>query len=294
MKSEIIQPSSLVIDTGLLDYLAPDTAKAYTRLGAFHSLLTHACSFTSSTCRFGQQFDLTPGQFVVTISDLAKEWHWSRGAVRRFIDNLCQLGQLEVTSYVKCAVVDVVSLRFKWSDGHHPFAAFNCYTDFANRLALADQSPETKVFCPSMPDLSGIDIDTPYVDVTGKELYSLAQRRHAAFATQDLLVALTKASLASVYSPKVEKSVLDVYHEVCDGDREKFNALVADLFKSPGDPFFDEAQEIFGGWIDRTEQFLSLASSRLLGTPSDQVVGNVSKKPKNASKIASDEVDGEL
>lgn len=289
MKSEIIQPTSLVIDTGLLDYLAPDTAKAYSRLGAFHSLLVHACNFSSSSCRFGQQFDLTPGQFVVTISDLAKEWHWSRGAVRRFIDNLCQLGQLEVTSYVKCAVVDVVSLRFKWADGHHPFSAINCYTELANRLALADQSPESQVFCPVMPDLRGIDIDTPFVDAAGKEIYSLAQRRHVAFATQDLLVELAKPLLASVYSPKVEKSMLDVYHKVCGADREKFNAFVVDLFKSPGHPLFDEAQEIFGGWIDRTEQFLSLASSRLIGTSSDHVAKDGFKKPKNASETASDD-----
>lgn len=294
MTKGIIKPNSLAIDTGLLDYLALDTEKAYPRVAAFHSLLVHACDFTASTCRFGQQFDLAPGQFVVTITDLAKEWHWSRGAVRRFIDNLCQFGQIEVTTYVKCAVVDMVSLRFKWADGKHPFKAINCYTDFANRLALADQSPATKVICPPMPELSGIDIDSPYTDASGKEIYNLAQRRQAAFATQDLVVALAKSSLASVYSPKVEKSMLDLFHKVCGSDRQKFNLLAADICKSSGHSLFVEAREIFGRWIDRTEQFLSLASSRLAEASSVSDSKDGAKSPNKASKIASFEDDDEL
>lgn len=294
MTNETIKPSGLAIDSGLLDYLAPDTAKAYSRLGAFHSLLVHACNFTASTFRFGQQFDLAPGQFVVTFTELAKEWHWSRGAVRRFIENLCQLGQLEITSYVKCAVMDVVSLRFKWADGKHPFRAINCYTDFANRLALADQAPETQVICPPVLELSGINIDTPYLDATGKELYNLAQRRQTAFATQDLVVALVKSSLASIYSPKVEKSMLDVYHKVCDADTEKFNAVVYGLFKADGSPLIDEAQEIFSDWTDRIEQFLSIASSRFAGSATNAEAEDVAKAPKEASKNAFDEAADEL
>ena len=294
MKNESLKPRLVKVDNMLLDYLAPDSGKTHTRLGAYHSLLAHACAYNASVNRLGQTFELDPGQFVVTITELAKEWKWSRGAVRRFIDQLCALGQLEVNSFVKCAVVDVVSLRFKWDDGNHPFKAINAYTEFADAISLADQSPETHFICPPIPDLSGIDIVSPYRDESGEEVYNLSQRRAAAYASQGLVTALAKSAMPHLYTPKVEKSMLDVYHQICGSDPLRFKALVEDLFTSREHQVFHVGHELFADVILRVEKFLSLASSLLAEHIPDVIVASDHKGRDNASNIASDEAGGEL
>lgn len=48
-----------------------------------------------------------PGQFVATISELARQWQWQRATVRQFISGLTKLGQLSVEPYSKSFIFSV-------------------------------------------------------------------------------------------------------------------------------------------------------------------------------------------
>ena len=50
---------------------------------------------------------ILPGQFVATISELARKWQWQRATVRQFLTGLVNLGHLNMEQYSKSYVFSV-------------------------------------------------------------------------------------------------------------------------------------------------------------------------------------------
>lgn len=53
---------------------------------------------------------MSQGQFVVTITELSECWHWHRATVRSFIEQLENIGQLQVERLTKSQVITFPSL----------------------------------------------------------------------------------------------------------------------------------------------------------------------------------------
>lgn len=54
-----------------------------------------------------QDFTLSDGQFVVTITELSECWHWHRATVRTFMEQLERLGQLRIERLTKSQIVTI-------------------------------------------------------------------------------------------------------------------------------------------------------------------------------------------
>ena len=89
--SELNDPQG--IDRSLLEYLKPKSEDRYSKLEAYCDLLTRATSGTYSTSVVVGNLKILPGQFVATISELARKWQWQRATVRQFLTGLVNLGQ---------------------------------------------------------------------------------------------------------------------------------------------------------------------------------------------------------
>ncbi len=96
------------VDRSLLEFLKPKAEERYSKLGsllrpAFESILRAAYQSPGTD----GALQLLPGQFVATISELARQWQWQRATVRQFISGLTKLGQLSVEPYSKSFIFSV-------------------------------------------------------------------------------------------------------------------------------------------------------------------------------------------
>ncbi|MCD8393833.1 MAG: hypothetical protein LUC85_03240 [Bacteroidales bacterium] len=216
----------------LLDFLQPNPQKSHSRWDAFHDLIMRAVSSPGHTVQFGQEFNLVPGEFVVTLTELANTWHWSRVTVRSFIKSLCDLGQLVVTSYTKCSVFDLVSLRFQWGEGAHPAGLLDDSSELKQIVDIASDNYGPH-FIENFDNVTfGSDIDTPYIGEDGSALYTQEQRIEVLKMTSQVAAFLFRELLVRAYTPEVEKSMLDTYYGICGGSPDWFadvmkNALAA-------------------------------------------------------------------
>ena len=103
--AEVDSPQS--IDRSLLEFLKPKAEERYSKLEAYCDLLSRASSGAYSTPDSDGTLQLLPGQFVATISELARMWQWQRATVRQFLDGLTKLGQLSVQPYSKSFIFSV-------------------------------------------------------------------------------------------------------------------------------------------------------------------------------------------
>lgn len=79
----------------MLNHLAEPTTFRTSKLEAYLNLLHDAAVATAIyESAYGQTVNPEAGQLVISITNLAKRWSWSRGAVRKFLDRLETLGML--------------------------------------------------------------------------------------------------------------------------------------------------------------------------------------------------------
>ena len=57
-----------------------------------------------------QEFSLSNGLFVITITELAGCWHWHRATVRTFIEQLEKMNQISVTRLTKSQIITIPML----------------------------------------------------------------------------------------------------------------------------------------------------------------------------------------
>ena len=95
------------IDRSLLEFLKPKPEERYSKLEAYCDLLSRAATSAYTSKTGGRQIELLPGQFVATISELARKWQWQRATVRQFLEGLEDLGQLSSEAVAKNFVFSV-------------------------------------------------------------------------------------------------------------------------------------------------------------------------------------------
>ena len=111
------------VDRSLLEFLKPKAEERYSKLEAYCDLLSKASSGAYQSPGTDGALQLLPGQFVATISELARQWQWQRATVRQFISRLIKLGQLSVEPYSKSFIFSVNGATFVSSyreSGRHP------------------------------------------------------------------------------------------------------------------------------------------------------------------------------
>ena len=94
-------------ERSLLEYLKPKQEDRFSKLEAFCDLLSRTSKGASSCMCGDKKVDLLPGQFVATVSDLARTWQWQRATVRQFLEGLVTLGQVQMLPFVKSYVFTV-------------------------------------------------------------------------------------------------------------------------------------------------------------------------------------------
>ena len=85
----------------LLEFLKERSGIRLSKLEAYLDLVDKASVqyIPKDLCK--QEFSLSNGQFVITITELAGCWHWHRATVRTFIEQLEKMNQISVTRLTK-------------------------------------------------------------------------------------------------------------------------------------------------------------------------------------------------
>ena len=82
----------------MLNHLAEPTTFRASKLDAYLNLLQYAAVATATyESAYGQTVNPEAAQLVISITNLAKRWGWSRETVRKFLDQLETLGMLSKT-----------------------------------------------------------------------------------------------------------------------------------------------------------------------------------------------------
>lgn len=82
----------------MLNHLAEPTTFRTSKLDAYLNLLHDAAVATAIyEAAYGHYVNPEAAQLIILITNLAKRWGWSRGAVRKFLDQLETLGMLSKT-----------------------------------------------------------------------------------------------------------------------------------------------------------------------------------------------------
>ncbi len=94
----------------LLEFLKERSGLRLSKLEAYLDLVYKASVqyIPKDLCK--QEFCLTNGQFIITITELAECWHWHRATVRTFIEQLGKMNQISVTRLTKSQIITIPML----------------------------------------------------------------------------------------------------------------------------------------------------------------------------------------
>ena len=96
----------------MLNHLVGPTTFRASKLDAYLNLLHDAAVATAIyESVYGQTVNPEAGQLVISITNLAKRWGWSRGVVRKFLDQLETLCMLSKTQASGCTLVTMTTER---------------------------------------------------------------------------------------------------------------------------------------------------------------------------------------
>ena len=93
----------------LLEFLKERSGIRLSKLEAYLDLVDKASVqyIPKDLCK--QEFSLSNGQFVITITELAGCWHWHRATVRTFIEQLEKMNQISVTRLTKSQIITMLA-----------------------------------------------------------------------------------------------------------------------------------------------------------------------------------------
>lgn len=117
MKDRPTLSACILAGKPVLDYLKEKSGERHTRLEAYCDLLDKASAGYVSDALKKLAVELQPGQFAVTITDLAGCWHWHRATVRSFLNGLEDLGQIRKSSLTRSYVITMAEAV---PDGNEP------------------------------------------------------------------------------------------------------------------------------------------------------------------------------
>lgn len=131
------------IDRSLLEFLKPKAEERYSKLEAYCDLLSRASSGAYTAASSDKKQELLPGQFIATISELARKWQWQRATVRQFIEGLVTLGQITTEPISKKFIFTVnlqrrLSLFVETADDILDFCAMQFIRFIQGRTSAAE------------------------------------------------------------------------------------------------------------------------------------------------------------
>ena len=101
MKKEYIN-YRIIADKELLEFLRSDEEERFSKMDALCDLLDKASGESrDSLTYFGTNVTLRKGQFVTTVSNLARQWKWHRATTRSFLDALEGFGMARIDAHKK-------------------------------------------------------------------------------------------------------------------------------------------------------------------------------------------------
>lgn len=101
MKKEYIN-YRIIADKELLEFLRSDEEERFSKMDALCDLLDKASGESrDSLTYFGTTVTLRKGQFVTTVSNLARQWKWHRATTRSFLDALENFGMARIDAHKK-------------------------------------------------------------------------------------------------------------------------------------------------------------------------------------------------
>ena len=140
------------VDRSLLEFLKPKSEERYSKLEAYCDLLSRASAGTYATPEAEGALQLLPGQFVATISELARQWKWQRATVRQFITGLANLGHISTQPYSKSFIFSVnlsqrLSLFVETPDDILDFCAMQFVRYLKGRTKANDVAESYNRYC---------------------------------------------------------------------------------------------------------------------------------------------------
>lgn len=240
-----------------LDYLCEKTEGRSSRMEAFCDLWEKASNGFVSPFLKGKGDWLKANQCLVTITDLANEWHWHRLTVRTFLEKLEDLRLVRINRLVKCCVITIPvggDISQPDTDEQEPAfvqelrAALSDYafgkTDMAETAKAVEQTVEAELS--RLSDTDGGDCAEDIAQQkselydTALSLVSVASLlrvlRKSRFDSPDALTTFFREDLGGDWSGFVEAAkvlaelVLDGQSALLDSEneatREQFHALV--------------------------------------------------------------------
>ena len=101
MKKEYIN-YRIIADKELLEFLRSEEEDRFSKMDALCDLLDKAAGENrESLTYFGTAVTLRKGQFVTTVSNLARQWKWHRTTTRSFLDALEGFGMARIDAHKK-------------------------------------------------------------------------------------------------------------------------------------------------------------------------------------------------
>lgn len=101
MKKEHVN-YKIIADKELLEFLRPDEEEKFSKMDALCDLLDKASGEKrEKLVYFGTALTLRKGQFVTTVSNLARQWKWHRATARGFLDALEDFGLARIDAHKK-------------------------------------------------------------------------------------------------------------------------------------------------------------------------------------------------
>mgnify|MGYP004444228147 CR=1 FL=1 len=280
-----LEPKHLEMTTALLEFLASEEDKRLTRLEAFVDLLLMATRYEGHVCRYGQEFHLVPGEIVTSISELASKWKWQRATVRKFVDSLVELGQIVHNPQVKCSLVEVICLRFKWLPSDHPLNFMTKASFGGKDVPLAECDEMTTSIIDEMSGHFKANA-TDMTDTEGNILYTAEQRcQVAALFLQAMMVAY-RHLVVDVYTPEAEKSLLDIFFKICHGSEKNAVALINALFDDDAHNVNLMVWETYGDTRDAVTRIFAQAFRELASClPADVRLTDSKDKPSETVSL---------
>lgn len=118
----------------MLNHLAGPTTFRTSKLDAYLNLLHDAAVATAIyESAYGQTVNPEAGQLVISITNLAKRWGWSRGDVRKFLDQIETLGMRSKTQVSGRTLITMTAER---NDAKHSTVPKKLQTTFDMAVLL--------------------------------------------------------------------------------------------------------------------------------------------------------------
>lgn len=208
----------IIVNKELLEFLRSDEEDRFSKMDALCDLLDKASGENrNSLTYFGTAVTLRKGQFVTTVSNLARQWKWHRATTRSFLDALEGFGMAKIDAHKKFFLI-TMNYTLPETEGLQP-RMMSPEEEHINKwicgyLCLEEMAESAVQFITATEHI----LATPMTDNgTG-----IGERLHQLFSH----IILQRTNLFPV-NPVLSATLERMYDEVCHRDLAIFLQLLA-------------------------------------------------------------------